>query len=70
MEYYLAIKKSQNNAIFSHMDGPRDYHSEWSKSETEGQLPYDIIYVWNLKYDAKSIDKTETDSQREQTCGC
>ena len=33
------------------MDGPRGYHSKQSKSERERQIPYDIIYVWNLKYD-------------------
>ena len=27
MEYYSAIKKDQNNAFCSNMDGPRDYHS-------------------------------------------
>ena len=27
MEYYSAIKKSEN-AICSNMDGPRDYHAE------------------------------------------
>ena len=31
------------------MDGPRDDHTKWSKSEIEGQIPYDITYVWNLK---------------------
>ena len=28
MEYYSAIKKEQNNAICSNMDGPRDCHTE------------------------------------------
>ena len=51
MEYYSAIKKPQNNAICSNMDGPRDDHTEWSKSDRERQLPYDITYMWNLKYD-------------------
>ena len=26
-------KKEQNNAICSNMDGPRDCHSEWNKSD-------------------------------------
>ena len=34
MEYYSAIKK-WNNAIFSNMDGPRDYHTKWSKSDKD-----------------------------------
>ena len=46
------------------MNGPRDYHTKWTKSEKEGQIPYDIIYLWNLKYDTnKLIYETETDSQ-------
>ena len=35
MQYYLAIKKEWNNAICSNMDGSRDYHTEWSKSEKD-----------------------------------
>ena len=31
------------------MDGPRDCHTEWSKSEREKQISYDIIYMWNLE---------------------
>ena len=47
MEYYSAIKK--NNAICSNMDGPRHYHTNWSKSERERQILYDITYMWDLK---------------------
>ena len=64
MQYYSAIKKEWNNAIWSNMDGPRDYHTKWNKSERERQIPYDITYMWNLKYDANElIYETETDSQ-------
>ena len=31
------------------MDGPRDCHTEWSKSDRERQISYDITYMWNLK---------------------
>ena len=31
------------------MDGPSDYHTEWSKSGTERQISYDIAYMWDLK---------------------
>ena len=62
MDYFSAIKKEWNNAICSNMDGPRDYHTKWSKSER--QIPYDITYMWNLKYDINElIYETETDSQ-------
>ena len=49
MEYYSAIKKEWNNAICSNMDGPRDYHTKWSKSDRERQTSYDITYMWSLK---------------------
>ena len=31
----LLSHKKWNNAICSKMNGPRDYHSEWSKSDRE-----------------------------------
>ena len=31
------------------MDGPRDYHTKWSKPDRERQISYDITYMWNLK---------------------
>ena len=43
MECYSAIKKEWNNAVCSNIDIPRDYHTKWSKSERERQIPYDTI---------------------------
>ena len=65
MEYYSAIKKEWNNATCSNMDGPRDYHTKWSKSDKERQIPYNnIAYMWNPENDANElIYKTGTDSQ-------
>ena len=31
------------------MDGIRDSHSKWSKSEKERKISYGITYMWNLK---------------------
>ena len=31
------------------MDGPRDCLTEWSKSDRERQISYDIAYMYNLK---------------------
>ena len=46
------------------MDGPRDDHTKLSKSERERQIPYDITYMWNIKYDTNElIYETETDSR-------
>ena len=30
------------------MDGPKECHTEWSKSD-RGEISYDISYMWNLK---------------------
>ena len=45
----LSHKKAWIKTICSNMDGPRDYHTKWSKSCRERQISYDIIYMWNLK---------------------
>ena len=37
----LLIHKKWNNAIYSNMAGPRDYHTKWSKSDRERQIPCD-----------------------------
>ena len=31
------------------MNGSRDCHTDWSKSDREGEILYDISYMWNLK---------------------
>ena len=49
IEYYSVTKKELNNAIYSNMDGPRDYYTKWRKSAKERQLLCDVIYMWNLK---------------------
>jgi len=68
LEYYSAIKN--NNAICSNMDATRDSYTKWSKPERNGQTPYDITYLWNLKYGTNDpIYKTETDHrQGDQAC--
>ena len=61
----LSHWKEWNNAIYSNMDGPGDYHTQWSKSDRERQISYDITYMQNLKRNDTNelIYKTETDSQ-------
>ena len=44
----LSHWKEWNNAICSNMDGPRECHTEWNKSN-RGEIVYDITYMWNLK---------------------
>ena len=46
------------------MNATRDYHTKWIKSERERQIPYDITYMYNIKYDTNEpIYKVEIDSQ-------
>ena len=61
----LSHKNEQNNAICSNMDGSRDCHTEWSKSDRERQVSYDIAYMWNLKKNGTNelTYKTEIESQ-------
>ena len=49
----LSHKKEQNNTICNNMDGTRDSHPEWGKSERERQIPYNITYIWNIVYGTK-----------------
>ena len=30
------------------MNEPRDCYIEWNKSDSEKQISYDIIYMWNM----------------------
>ena len=41
----LIHKKELNIAIYSNMDGPRGYHTKWSKSDRERQILYNITYM-------------------------
>ena len=60
----LSHKKEQNSAICRDLDGPRDCHTERSKSKREKQISYINAYMWNLKRDINElIHEKETDSQ-------
>ena len=67
-EILLSHYKEWNNAICSNMEGPRDCHAEWSKSDREGKISYDIPNMKNLKGNDTNelIYETETDSQTQR----
>ena len=65
MEWYSFLLQG-NKAIYSNMDGPRDYYTEWSKSERDKY--HDITYVESKKNDTNElIYKKEIDSQTQKT---
>ena len=70
----LSHQKGQSNAICSNTDGPRDCHTEWSKSDRGGEVSYGIPFIWNLKRNDLQITlltkQKETHRLREQTYGC
>ena len=67
MEYYSAVKKNET----------MPFAATWmsleiilSKSETKRQISYDVIYMWNLKYDTNLFRKQkQTHRYRKQTYG-
>ena len=66
----LSHKKEWNHTICSNMNGPRDYHTKWSKSDRERQISYDIIYMWDLKKkDTNNLYTKQTHRHRKQTYG-
>ena len=46
----LSQKKEGNHAICSNMDGTRESHIKWSKSERERQIPYEIMYITYIRH--------------------
>ena len=71
MEYYSAIKKNEIMPFAATRIDLEIIILSEVKSERERQIPYDITVTWNLKYDTNELNyKTETDSYREQICGC
>ena len=64
MEYYSAKKKNEVMPFAATWMQLEIIILSEVKSERERQIPYDITYMWNLKYDTNEpIYETETDSQ-------
>lgn len=57
MEHYSVIKKEQNLAIYRNMDGPKGIML------SKIQIPYDFIYMWNLKKDTCLFFKSDRQLQ-------
>ena len=37
------------SCIYSNTNGSTGYYAKWNKSDREGQIPCDFVYMWNLK---------------------
>ena len=58
MEYYVAIKKEWNNAMYNNMNGFRNDHTKWGKSGKAREISYMITIMWNLiKMIQKDLEK-------------
>ena len=70
MEYYSAIKKEWNNAIYSNMDGPRDYHTKWVRQRKTNTIWYHV-HVESKKYIQMNLfmKQKQTHRHRKQTYG-
>ena len=66
----LSHIKEWNIAIFSNMDGPRDYHTKWSKLEKDKYIWYvfRFLHVESKKCNTReSIYKTKTQKRSKRT---
>ena len=50
-------EKEWNLAISDNMNGTRECHAKWNKSDTERQIMYYFTYMWNKKEQMKNITK-------------
>ena len=66
----LSHKKERNWVICREVDGPRDCHTEWSKSERAKQILYINAYMWNLEkwYRWTSLQGRNRDTDVENKC--
>ena len=62
MEYHSAIKKNEIMP-FTATWIVTECHTEWSKSDREREIPYDIPYMQNLKRNYTNELIYKTDSQ-------
>ena len=50
IKYYSVLKKKKGKPdICDNMDRPRGHYAKWNKPDTERQILYGFIYMWNLK---------------------
>ena len=64
----LLSHEKWNNAICSNMDGPRDYHTKWSKSEREKNIIWYHIYIESKKIMQWTPVQNKLMATKEEKC--
>ena len=66
----LNHKKEKNWVICRDVDGPRECHTEWSKSEREKWISYINVYMWHLEkwYRWSYLQSRNADTVVENKC--
>ena len=67
------IKREGAPTFCDSMDGIGEHYAKWNKPGSERQIPYDLIYKWNLmnktnkqaKYNQKNLNKEQTESNQK-----
>ena len=65
-------KKEGAPTLYNSVDGTREHFAKWNKPGSERQIPYDLIFKWNLinktnkqaKYNQRHRNKEKTDSNQ------
>ena len=53
-------QKEEAHTLCDSMDGTGEHYAKWNKAGSEGQIPHDITYKWNL------INKTNKQAKYNQ----
>ena len=57
MEYYTAEKKKELYAVCDSIDGTGEHYSKWNKPGSEGEIPYNLTFNWNIMNKRKKQTK-------------
>ena len=72
MEFYAEERKEGAPTFHDSMDGTGEHYAKWNKPGSEGQIPYDPTFNWNIinkrkkqaKYNQRHRNKEQTNSNQ------
>ena len=70
MEYYSAIKKNEIRPLAATWMDLKECNTKWSKSDRQGEISYNILYMWNLKRNDTNEIIKQKKTHRKWTHGC